>query len=72
MTKCGGISMSKCVCADCVFNARYCVNTPKPCLMCDCDLCEENCGDCKEFACFYCNQHTTLEDVNRKLNEKRR
>ena len=45
-----------CMCADCVFNPNYAVNTPKPCIMADCKICEDF-----DMICNFCNQHLSVE-----------
>ena len=55
-----------CACADCVRNPHYAINTPKPCIGADCDICEG--GD---MACWGCNQHLTLDEVNKMIAENR-
>lgn len=48
-----------CICADCVFNPYYAVNTPKPCIMADCEICGNF-----EMACSFCNQHLSVETLD--------
>ena len=48
-----------CVCADCVRNPHYAINTPHPCECADCDICEN--GDMEACAC---NQYLSIEEVN--------
>lgn len=55
-----------CLCATCVLNPNYAVNTPKPCIGADCDICEN--GD---MSCVACNQHLTIEEVNRRIAKNR-
>lgn len=55
--------LKKCVCANCVYNKNYAINTPKPCLFADCDICK-NC----DMASMFCNQHLTIAEVNAKLS----
>ena len=50
-----------CECADCVLNANYAVNTPKPCPV-DCDICS-----CHDMAVAFCNQHLTISEVNKMI-----
>lgn len=55
---------TECLCATCVRNAKYAINTPHPCFYAMCDVCED--GDMN--TCF-CNHHLTIEDVNLMLNK---
>lgn len=48
-----------CMCADCVFNPNYAVNTPKPCIMADCEICEKF-----DMACTFCNQHLSVKTLD--------
>ena len=69
MMKCKETKFEGCMCADCVFNPNYCTNTPRPCMMCDCDLCASGEFECVDLFCWGCSGHTTIEDVNKKLTE---
>ena len=50
MMRCKRDNFKGCMCADCVYNPHYAVNTPKPCIMADCDLCE-TAEHCDEIFC---------------------
>ena len=52
-----------CLCATCVYNPYYAVNTPKPCIGADCDICI---GDGETI---FCNRHMNLEGLNKKVKE---
>ena len=52
-----------CLCATCVRNAHYAVNTPHPCEWADCDICI---GD---GYTFFCNQYLSLEELNKRVAE---
>lgn len=52
-----------CLCATCVYNPHYAVNTPKPCFGADCDICKG------EVGCYLCNKYLSLEDLNKKVKE---
>lgn len=53
-----------CVCATCVYNPHYCVNTPQPCFSADCDIC-----DC-DMEVAFCSGYLSIEEVNEKLKSK--
>lgn len=55
-----------CMCANCVLNPFYAINTPKPCSCADCDICAE---EGETFECWGCSGHLTLEDLNKKIAE---
>lgn len=67
MMKCKETGFEGCMCADCVFNPSYCTNTPRPCMMCDCDLCAEGQFECVDLFCWDCSGHSTIEDVDVKI-----
>lgn len=52
-----------CLCATCVYNPYYAVNTPRPCICADCDIC-----DCDAETTF-CNHHLTIEEVNARIEK---
>ena len=52
-----------CLCATCVYNPHYAVNTPKPCFNADCDICK---GDEETF---FCSGYLNLEELNKKVKE---
>lgn len=52
-----------CLCATCVYNPQYAVNTPKPCLCTDCDICH------REAKCYFCDGYMSLEDLDKKVKE---
>lgn len=55
-----------CMCANCVKNMKYAVNTPKPCHGASCDICEDH-----DMAVWGCNQHLTIEEVNARIEASR-
>lgn len=63
--KCKKIGFDSCLCSTCVFNPNYAINTPKPCIMADCDLCEDE--DCLDYFTHSCSGHLTIEDINAQL-----
>lgn len=65
--KCKKIGFNGCLCATCVLNPNYALNTPKPCIMADCDLCED--GDCSDYCTYFCSGHLTIEDINAQLQK---
>lgn len=70
MMRCKRDGFVGCLCADCVYNENYCVNTPQPCIMADCDLCE-TVGHCDEIFCHFCSGHLTIDKVNAIIEEKK-
>lgn len=52
-----------CMCADCVKNPFYAVNTPNPCIGADCDICNH------DMEVMACNHHLTLEELNKRVEE---
>lgn len=69
MMRCKRDGFVGCLCADCVYNPNYAVNTPRPCAMADCDLCE-SAEHCDDVFCFSCTGHLTIETVNEMLGRK--
>lgn len=51
-----------CMCADCVRNANYAINTPKPCVHADCDICDNY-----DMACLFCNSYLSIKDIDNAL-----
>jgi len=56
--------LGNCLCADCVYNPFYAVNTPRPCFGADCDICEFDCGT------VFCNHYLTIEEVNKRIESE--
>ena len=52
-----------CMCATCVYNPHYAVNTPKPCIGADCDICRG------EAECSFCSGYLNLEELNKRVKE---
>ena len=50
-----------CLCAMCVYNPYYAINTPKPCIGADCDICNG------EAECCFCSGYMNLEELNKKV-----
>ena len=50
-----------CLCATCVYNPYYAVNTPKPCIGADCDICI---GDGETIFCRIVKQWRTQGKAN--------
>lgn len=57
-----------CLCATCVLNANYCINTPSPCAGCMCDVCEHF----DMSVDLFCNKHLTIEEINAKIESDKR
>jgi len=53
----------RCECSDCVRNANYAINTPKPCNT-DCDICANF-----DMAVMFCSHRLTIRDVNKMIRE---
>lgn len=70
MMRCKRDNFVGCLCADCVYNPHYAVNTPKPCIMADCDLCE-TAEHCDEIFCYFCSGHLTIDEVNARIEAER-
>jgi len=59
--------VKKCMCATCVRNPYYVVNTPHPCIGADCDICDGG-----EEHVYMCNQYLSLEELNERVAEMQR
>lgn len=55
-----------CLCATCVRNKEYAVNTPNPCFFADCDICKYH-----DMATTFCNQYLTIDDLNDRIKERK-
>lgn len=54
-----------CLCATCVRNKEYAVNTPNPCFGADCDICHGH-----DMKVIFCNQHLTIKDLNAIIDSR--
>lgn len=54
-----------CLCATCVRNKEYAVNTPNPCFGADCDICQGH-----DMKVIFCNQHLTIKDLNAIIDSR--
>ena len=55
-----------CMCATCVYNPYYAVNTPKPCIGADCDICDGDGATC------FCNKYLSLEELNKRVEKEKK
>lgn len=55
-----------CLCADCVRNKNYAVNTPNPCFCADCDICEYH-----DMATTFCNKYLTIKELDAIIESRK-
>ena len=55
-----------CLCATCVRNKEYAINTPNPCFGADCDICHGH-----DMKVIFCNQHLTIKDLDAIIESRK-